>query len=66
MYDLRDFQKCTAQHDSQAVHTKGISYKMFKYYIRYDDSQLCTAYVIFKNVPHSKIPKLLTRSRLVR
>ena len=25
MYGLRDFQKCSAQHDTQAVHTKGIS-----------------------------------------
>ena len=25
MYGLRDFQKCTAQHDTQAVHTKRIS-----------------------------------------
>ena len=25
MYSLRDFQKCTSQYDTQAVHTKGIS-----------------------------------------
>ena len=25
MYSLRDFEKYTSQHDTQAVHTKGIS-----------------------------------------
>ena len=70
MYSLRDFQKCTSQHDTQAVHTKGISKIVTSQQINEVINPLPNYILIMSNSkdvsPHSMIHKLFTRWGLAR
>ena len=70
MYSLRDFQKCTSQLDTQAVHTKGISKIVTSQQINEVINPLPN-YILIMSIskdvpPHSMIPKLFTRRGLAR